>query len=63
MKGQIATRNMEDEIRDTFAVFGTKSIDIQLLRLMAQVCNLFLIFEKSIIVVFFYPGVLCRICS
>jgi hypothetical protein len=61
MKGQIATRNMEDEIRDTFAVFGTKSIDIELLRLMAQVCNLILILEKSIIVSF-YPGVLCRIC-
>jgi hypothetical protein len=37
MKGQIATRNMDDEIRDTFAVFGAERIDMNLLRLMAQV--------------------------
>jgi hypothetical protein len=42
MKGQIATRNMADEIRDTFAVFGSKIITMNLLKLMVQVSQLFL---------------------
>jgi hypothetical protein len=45
MKGQIATRNMEDEIRDTFAVFEADNIDIHLLKLMVQVSKLFFYFR------------------
>ncbi len=37
MKGQIAARSMDDEIRDTFAVFGSDIIDVDLLRLMVKV--------------------------
>jgi hypothetical protein len=37
MKGQIAARNMDDEIKDTFAVFGSETIDPDLLRLMVKV--------------------------
>jgi hypothetical protein len=48
MKGQIAARNIEDEIRDTFAVFGAKSINIDLLRLMVQVCPLFSLFGEGL---------------
>ena len=40
MKGQIAARNMDEEIRDTFADFGSDIIDIDLLRLMVQVAIL-----------------------
>ncbi len=38
MKGQIAARNMDQVIENTFAVFGVDCIDINLLRKMVQVC-------------------------
>ena len=37
MQGQLDDRDMDEEIRDTFAVFGTERIDASLLRLMVQV--------------------------
>ncbi len=39
MKGQIAARNMDIEIMDTFAVFASKTINADRLRLMVQVAT------------------------
>ncbi len=41
MRGQLGARDMDTEIRDTFAVFRSDLIDIKLLRLMAHVCTSF----------------------
>ena len=38
MRGQLGARDMDNEIKDTFAVFGSDLIDIKLLRLMSHVC-------------------------
>ncbi len=37
MQGQLDARDMELEIRDTFAVFGSEKINVSLLQLMSQV--------------------------
>jgi hypothetical protein len=37
MQGQFGGRNMEEDIRDTFGVFRSPTINLKLLKLMAQV--------------------------
>jgi hypothetical protein len=37
MQGQLGSRDMEQEINDTFAVFRSEVIDSKLLKLMVQV--------------------------
>ncbi len=39
MKGQLGSRDMDDEIKATFAVFQSDVVDIKLLQLMAKVCT------------------------
>ena len=37
MQGQLGGRDMEEEIRDTFGVFRSSTINLKLLQLMVQV--------------------------
>jgi hypothetical protein len=45
MKGQIAARNIDEVIKETFAVFGEKSISMNLLQEMVQVNQTFFLFR------------------
>ena len=42
MKGQIAAKDIDDEKRSTFAVFGKENINIDMLKSMVQVSNIIL---------------------
>jgi hypothetical protein len=42
MKGQIAAKDIDDEKRSTFAVFGKENINIDMLKHMVQVSNIIL---------------------